>query len=82
MRPAILCIRGYQRMLSPILPPLCRFHPSCSQYAIDALTARGLIKGSLLALWRILRCNPLVPGGYDPVEPVPEDPSRSPPENR
>ncbi len=61
-------IRGYQIFISPALPRACKYHPSCSQYAIDALTEHGVLKGTVLAGWRILRCNPLSYGGYDPVE--------------
>ena len=60
-------IRTYQRFLSPLLPPSCRFHPTCSQYAIDAITTHGVNKGIWLAVRRILRCNPFHPGGFDPV---------------
>jgi putative membrane protein insertion efficiency factor len=67
----ILFIRGYQRFLSPLLValmgPSCRFEPSCSQYAIDALRTHGFFRGSLYAIWRILRCHPFTRGGYDPV---------------
>ncbi len=62
-------IRGYQRLISPWLGPRCRFTPTCSQYAIQALQVHGAAKGSLLAVLRILRCNPLFPWGYDPVPP-------------
>ncbi|NEO28331.1 MAG: membrane protein insertion efficiency factor YidD [Kamptonema sp. SIO4C4] len=65
-------IRGYQRFISPLFPPTCRFHPTCSQYALDAIARFGIIRGSGLALWRILRCHPFSAGGYDPVPPVPE----------
>ena len=64
----VLPIRGYQRFLSPALPRSCRYHPSCSQYAVDALRSYGVLRGSVLAAWRIMRCNPLSDGGYDPVE--------------
>lgn len=58
----------YQRFFSALKPyPTCRFIPSCSTYAIEAIERHGLIKGLILALWRILRCNPLCKGGYDPV---------------
>lgn len=58
----------YRRFLSPLLPPLCRFEPTCSTYARGALLTHGAIKGTLLAIWRVLRCNPINPGGkYDPV---------------
>lgn len=62
-----LPIRFYQRCLSPFTPPMCRFRPTCSQYAVEAIERRGLVKGTLLALWRLLRCNPFCKGGYDPV---------------
>jgi putative membrane protein insertion efficiency factor len=60
-------IRGYQRLLSPLLPPSCRFHPSCSQYALEAVTRYGALKGGWLAARRLVRCHPFHPGGYDPV---------------
>ncbi|MCL2634336.1 MAG: membrane protein insertion efficiency factor YidD [Oscillospiraceae bacterium] len=60
-------IQLYRMTLSKILPPSCRFTPSCSQYAITALKRFGVIKGGCLASWRILRCNPFSQGGYDPV---------------
>lgn len=65
----IRLIRWYQRRISPARPPCCRFIPTCSQYAIEALEYYGLWRGSLKAIWRILRCNPLSKGGYDPVRP-------------
>lgn len=60
-------IRLYKRVLSPILPPSCRFYPSCSDYAHEALERHGLVKGVYLSLYRILRCHPFNPGGHDPV---------------
>ena len=60
-------IRLYQRWLSPWLGQNCRFYPSCSQYAIDALRIHGVVFGLLYATWRILRCNPFCEGGHDPV---------------
>lgn len=60
-------IRLYQRFLSPLLGQNCRFHPTCSQYAIDAIRTHGVIVGSGYALWRILRCQPFCRGGNDPV---------------
>jgi len=60
-------IRAYQLLVSPLLPPRCRFHPSCSQYALDALDAHGTLRGGALALRRLSRCHPWHPGGYDPV---------------
>jgi hypothetical protein len=61
------CIRLYQRFLSPWLGQNCRFYPSCSQYAIDALRIHGVLRGSAYALWRLLRCQPFCKGGHDPV---------------
>ena len=60
-------IRGYQRFISPALPPSCRFYPSCSTYALEALAKYGLLKGSWLAVRRLMRCHPFHPGGVDPV---------------
>lgn len=63
----IACIKFYRKHISPTKIPCCRFEPTCSQYAIEALQERGVIVGGALSLWRILRCNPLCKGGYDPV---------------
>ena len=60
-------IRFYQKYISPLKPPMCRFTPTCSQYAIEAIRKHGPFKGLLLAVWRILRCNPWGGSGYDPV---------------
>lgn len=60
-------IRGYQLAISPMLPPTCRFHPSCSAYALGAIKVHGPLKGFALAAWRLLRCNPWNGGGLDPV---------------
>jgi putative membrane protein insertion efficiency factor len=60
-------IRFYRRFLSPLLPPACRFHPSCSVYALQALQRHGALRGTRLTLWRLLRCQPFHPGGFDPV---------------
>jgi len=68
----VLPIRIYQKTLSPLLPPACRFEPRCSQYAIEAIMRHGIIKGGLMAAWRILRCQPLSSGGSDPVPPLRE----------
>ena len=65
-RAAIALVRHYQGWLSPRKPRTCRYYPSCSEYAVRALGARGLVRGGLLAAWRVLRCNPLSHGGYDP----------------
>jgi hypothetical protein len=64
---ALGLIRFYQRLLSPLLPPSCRFVPSCSQYGVEAIMHFGIVKGGWLAIKRILRCQPFNPGGYDPV---------------
>ncbi len=64
----VWAIRGYQIFISPLLPQSCKYYPSCSRYAIDALTQYGVLRGVVLAGWRILRCNPFSYGGYDPVE--------------
>lgn len=61
-------IRVYKRFLSPLKKPCCRFYPTCSQYAIDAIGKYGALKGSAKALCRIARCNPFSKGGYDPVK--------------
>lgn len=63
----VMPIRFYQRYVSPHTPPACRFTPTCSQYAVEALRKHGPIKGLWLAVWRILRCNPWGGSGYDPV---------------
>ncbi|MDY5836040.1 MAG: membrane protein insertion efficiency factor YidD [Eubacteriales bacterium] len=60
-------IRFYQRRISPLLPAACRYYPTCSNYALEALQIHGFFKGSALAIWRILRCNPWSKGGVDPV---------------
>lgn len=64
----IALVRCYQIVLSPLLPQVCRFQPSCSQYMIDAIRVKGPLIGVLKGSWRLLRCNPLFPGGYDPVQ--------------
>ena len=66
-RVMIALIRGYKKYISPLLPPSCRFTPTCSEYAMEAIQKHGAWKGGLLAIWRILRCNPFCKGGYDPV---------------
>ncbi|MBA2345950.1 MAG: membrane protein insertion efficiency factor YidD [Rubrobacter sp.] len=67
-RPAVWLIRVYKRFLSPMLPPSCRFSPSCSQYTLEALERYGLFKGGALGIYRLLRCHPFSRGGFDPVK--------------
>lgn len=64
-------IRAYQLLLSPLLPPACRFTPSCSAYAAEAVAVHGALRGTWLAVRRLLKCAPWHPGGYDPVPPAP-----------
>lgn len=61
-------IRFYQRVISPVLPARCRYHPTCSQYAVGAIRRYGVLRGLVLAGWRLVRCNPLSDGGMDHVE--------------
>ncbi len=66
--PLLALIRLYQLVISPTLPPdTCRFYPSCSHYGYQAIYKHGALKGFVLTVWRVLRCNPWNPGGYDPV---------------
>ena len=69
-RAMIGAIRIYQRWVSPALPPTCRFYPSCSAYAVEALQVHGVLRGTGLTLWRLLRCAPWHPGGIDLVPPA------------
>jgi putative membrane protein insertion efficiency factor len=69
-RGAIVLLRAYKRFVSPLLPRVCRFHPSCSEYAREAIELHGVARGSGLALWRIARCQPWGRGGFDPVPPA------------
>lgn len=66
-KPFILLIKAYQNIVSPFLPKVCRFNPSCSNYTIQAIEKHGVFKGIGLGIWRILRCNPFSAGGEDPV---------------
>lgn len=66
---AVLPVRLYRRFLSPLKPRMCRFAPTCSQYAIEVVEAHGIVRGGGLAIWRVLRCQPFSRGGYDPVPP-------------
>ena len=61
-------IRLYHRLVSPAIAPRCKYEPSCSRYAVQAIERYGILRGSVLAAWRLLRCNPWSHGGYDPVE--------------
>jgi len=63
----LFLLRGYKWALSPLLPPACRYVPSCSEYAMEAVNHYGVLRGGSLALWRVLRCHPFARGGYDPV---------------
>jgi uncharacterized protein len=60
-------VKGYKYLISPLLPPSCRFYPTCSTYTIEAIEKYGAMRGTLLGLARILRCHPFCRGGYDPV---------------
>jgi len=64
----VFFIRVYQKGISPFLPPACRFYPTCSAYTIEAVEKYGAIKGGVMGILRILRCNPFFEGGYDPVD--------------
>ena len=66
-RAVIVLIRGYQYLISPLLPQTCRFYPTCSAYTIEAIKRYGTLRGGFKGLWRVLRCHPLSQGGYDPV---------------
>lgn len=68
-RVLIVPIRGYQRFISPLFGPVCRFYPSCSHYAVEALQVHGALRGTWLAVRRLARCHPFHPGGLDPVPP-------------
>lgn len=65
--PVIFLLRAYKRVISPLLPPACRFYPTCSEYAMDAVAKHGVLRGGILAAKRLIKCNPLHPGGFDPV---------------
>lgn len=68
VRFCVVLLKGYKRFISPLFPPTCRFTPTCSQYAIEAVQKRGVIQGLGLTVWRLLRCHPFARGGYDPVK--------------
>ncbi|HET55434.1 MAG TPA: membrane protein insertion efficiency factor YidD, partial [Ignavibacteria bacterium] len=63
----IYLIKFYQKIISPLFPPSCRFYPTCSEYSVQAFRKYGVLKGGAKSIWRILRCNPFNKGGYDPV---------------
>jgi uncharacterized protein len=63
----IIILKAYKKYLSPLLPSSCRFYPTCSEYAVDAINKYGVLKGSIKSIYRILRCNPFNKGGYDPA---------------
>jgi putative membrane protein insertion efficiency factor len=79
VRLLVVVLRLYRQWISPALPPTCRFFPSCSAYAIEALTVHGMLRGSWLTVRRVLRCGPWHPGGVDPVPPArsPRSPAES-----
>lgn len=64
----IYIIKLYQKLISPLFPPSCRFYPTCSEYSVQAFQKYGVFKGGAKSIWRILRCNPLNKGGLDPLE--------------
>ena len=64
----LLPVNLYRRFISPLMAPHCRYYPTCSAYAVDAIRGYGVLRGLVLAGWRLLRCNPLSKGGFDPVE--------------
>lgn len=66
-RVVLLLLRAYKWALSPMLPPSCRYIPTCSEYAMEAVERYGALRGGCMAAWRVLRCHPFVKGGYDPV---------------
>ncbi|HZO93840.1 MAG TPA: membrane protein insertion efficiency factor YidD [Candidatus Baltobacteraceae bacterium] len=67
--PVVAALRLYKAIVSPLLPPACRFAPTCSEYAAEAVQKHGVVRGGTLALRRLVRCGPWHPGGYDPVPP-------------
>jgi len=71
-------LRAYSYLVSPLMGPSCRYHPSCAAYAVEAIERHGSLRGSVLAGWRVLRCHPWCAGGYDPVPP-PQGGIRHPP---
>ena len=66
--PVLLPVFAYRKLISPFIAPRCRYYPTCSTYAVEAVRSYGVVRGSLLAAWRLVRCNPLSDGGFDYVE--------------
>jgi len=71
---ALELLRIYKRWISPVFPPSCRYVPTCSEYAMEAVERYGAVRGLMMAAWRVLRCHPLAKGGLDPVKNVAENP--------
>ncbi len=67
LKTVLLGLRGYKKLISPLLPAACRYVPTCSEYAVQAIAKYGLIKGGCKSILRLVKCNPFFPGGYDPV---------------
>src|SRR5438874_11840769 len=65
---ALKLLRAYKRLISPMMPAACRYVPTCSEYAVEAVEGLGIARGGLMTVWRVLRCNPFAKGGVDPVE--------------
>lgn len=80
IRSAVLgLLRAYKWALSPVLPPACRYVPTCSEYAMEAVDRYGVLRGGCMAAWRVLRCHPFVKGGFDPVPLLSRDSERGAP---
>ena len=73
----VALLRAYKWALSPLLPPACRYVPSCSEYAMEAVDRYGIVRGGCMAAWRLLRCHPFVKGGFDPVPAADEATARN-----
>ncbi|MBF2758762.1 MAG: membrane protein insertion efficiency factor YidD [Ectothiorhodospiraceae bacterium AqS1] len=78
LRFLIACVKAYRWLISPLFPPCCRYLPTCSEYAIEALQRHGALKGSILSLRRLARCHPFSASGFDPVPPAAADAFKSP----